>query len=355
MTRAENFRMAASSTWDGWTVRSKLHGVRVEPGEIESVLRDHPLVASARVVAIDDAEKRQLVGFYTTADAHRLEPEAVRIHLAGQLPRHLLPAALIWLERLPVNVNGKTDAAELTRIWQEDRDAHRRTTGTASPSGSIEDQVRKALQAVLDRAVPDANTTFFELGGNSLLLLKLARELERRTGYRPSIAELSIKHSVQSRDDGEWHTRHWPRHRPARSCARRAHTAPGAPGCRFRPPLCSAESAHRSRSIGIRHRRPGLRLVRTAAAHCRGIRGEAVARRRVTCAKSTPGHRRLVLRRSAGLRTGRGAVPELKRPTSHDHHRRRGSPASRDTADDGGPGGFTFLHARPAAQRVVPS
>ena len=169
----------------------KLHGVRVEPGEIESVLRCYPKVASARVVVVDGAGTRQLVGFYTTADDHRLDPEAVRVHLAGQLPRHLIPVALIWLERVPVNVNGKTDTAELTRIWQEHRDAHRRTTRVAAQDGSVEDEVRRAFEAVLDRAVPNGDTTFFELGGNSLLLLKLAGELERRTGYRPSITELA--------------------------------------------------------------------------------------------------------------------------------------------------------------------
>jgi amino acid adenylation domain-containing protein len=172
----------------------KIQGVRIEPAEIEFVLAGHPSVASVRVVAMGDAREGELAAFYTVEPGYSIDPDDLRGCAVARLPGHLVPTAAIQVERLPVNLNGKTDVAALERTWRMHRHAALPLTGV---SRSEREQVRAAFQSVLGRPSIDPDESFFALGGNSFLLLKLAVELERRTGYRPGIAELAEHPTVE--------------------------------------------------------------------------------------------------------------------------------------------------------------
>ncbi|GAA2139288.1 hypothetical protein GCM10009760_21340 [Kitasatospora kazusensis] len=168
----------------------KLHGVRIEPAEIEAVLAAHPSVGSARVLVLGGQHSEELVAFCTPDGQAMPDPDELRGWAAARLPRQLVPRTLLTLPQLPLNTNGKTDTATLAAIWREQHSAGR-AVPAAADRGPVEQSIRAAFEEVLGHAVPDAESTFFELGGNSLLLLRLAAVVERRTGFRPGIAELA--------------------------------------------------------------------------------------------------------------------------------------------------------------------
>ncbi|MCD0447744.1 amino acid adenylation domain-containing protein [Actinocorallia sp. API 0066] len=150
----------------------KVNGVRIEPGEVEAVLRSHPAVAEAVVVAKNDAAgDRQLVG-YLVADS-AVDPEEVRAHARGVLPQGMVPSRLVVLDALPLSPNGKVDRRALTdRVDDRARAVH------SPPDGPTETRVARAWGSVLGLEVIDRNGDFFALGGDSFKAVRAARLLD---------------------------------------------------------------------------------------------------------------------------------------------------------------------------------
>jgi amino acid adenylation domain-containing protein len=93
-----------------------IHGVRIEPGEVEAALNSHPAVRSSVVLATGVATNRRLVAYLVTALADPPDSELIRSHLCRHLPEAMLPASFIWQESLPVTANGKVDRAALSSV-----------------------------------------------------------------------------------------------------------------------------------------------------------------------------------------------------------------------------------------------
>src|SRR5262249_34557445 len=91
----------------------KVRGFRVEPGEIEAALMDHPSVRDAVVVARGAREAAHLVGYVVPAGSGEVDLDAVREHLAARLPAHMVPSALVALAEMPLLPNGKVDRRAL--------------------------------------------------------------------------------------------------------------------------------------------------------------------------------------------------------------------------------------------------
>ncbi|UUN30044.1 amino acid adenylation domain-containing protein [Streptomyces sp. FIT100] len=154
----------------------KLRGQRIELGEVEAALVEQPDVDGACALVRDD----RLVG-YVTGDA---DPAAVRARLAQVLPEHMVPAAVVRLDALPLSPNGKLDRRSLpTPVLTGAEDA-------GCPSDPLEEALKRLFAEVLGvgRAGPD--DAFFDLGGTSLSAVQLVARVREEYGTELTIGSL---------------------------------------------------------------------------------------------------------------------------------------------------------------------
>ena len=145
----------------------KVRGFRIEPGEIESALSGHPRVSHAAVTVRAD----RLLAYVSPGD---VDPRAVREELASRLPQHMVPAAVIALDALPVTANGKIDRGALP-----DPDFAAATTGR-EPVTEAERVLCALFAEVLGLERVGVDDNFFELGGDSILSMQLAARAHRK-------------------------------------------------------------------------------------------------------------------------------------------------------------------------------
>ncbi|MCW3845368.1 amino acid adenylation domain-containing protein, partial [Micromonospora yasonensis] len=161
----------------------KINGYRIELGEVEARLRDCPGVRrAAAVVRTDQPGGRRLVGYLV---GEGLDVEEVRRELLRQLPRYLVPAALVLVPDLPMTASGKLDPARLPAP------AATRPAGTyVAPNGELERAVADTWREVLGVTEVSAHDNFFDLGGTSMLLARVQTRLSERLGRPVPAVEL---------------------------------------------------------------------------------------------------------------------------------------------------------------------
>ncbi|NYT23912.1 amino acid adenylation domain-containing protein [Alcaligenaceae bacterium] len=181
----------------------KLRGQRIELGEIEAALNRHPGCREAAVILREDMPGQQRLVVYAVAEqGHRPDTASLLAQARSQLPEAMVPSAVIWLDALPVNVNGKLDRKALPAPAFE--------AGAGRPAQSpTERLVASQFREVLGLAdEPGADDDFFTLGGHSLLAARLASSLRRAMAgelglgaifEHPTVARLAAY--LDARDD----------------------------------------------------------------------------------------------------------------------------------------------------------
>ncbi|WP_153349208.1 non-ribosomal peptide synthetase, partial [Nocardia aurantia] len=156
----------------------KLRGLRIELGEIESALTSDTSVSQAvAVVRSDERTGDRLVGYVVGED---VDVDALRARLVDRLPSYMVPAAIVVLDALPLNANGKLDRRALPDPQFESREFR-------APTSPIEELVASVFAEVLGLAAARADTAalrpvgldddFFDLGGNSLIATQVTARL----------------------------------------------------------------------------------------------------------------------------------------------------------------------------------
>ncbi|MGW3044483.1 amino acid adenylation domain-containing protein [Kitasatospora sp. NPDC001159] len=164
----------------------KIRGHRVEPAETEAVLREHPAVGSALVAAVRDGLGEQLLTAYVTAAGGESVEAALRAHTAARLPGHQVPTRIAVVAEFPLTPNGKVD---LDRLAAETAPAN--PAGLApAPGAETALTVLWARLLGLDPARIDRESTFFDLGGHSLLMVGLQQALREEFGRDLRMVEL---------------------------------------------------------------------------------------------------------------------------------------------------------------------
>jgi acyl carrier protein len=161
----------------------KLRGFRIEPGEIEAALREHPHVEQAAVVARalvsgagahSSSGSAQLVAFVVAGDEG--EVSGWRDRLTRRLPDFMIPSRLVVVPSLPRLPNGKIDRRALRERALEEEGRGEREDQIR---GTREEGLVSLWEGLLGRFGIGLDDNFFELGGHSLLVVEMARAIER--------------------------------------------------------------------------------------------------------------------------------------------------------------------------------
>jgi amino acid adenylation domain-containing protein len=194
----------------------KIRGFRVEPGEVAAVLARHPRVRQSAVLARPAAGGgHELIGYCSltpsrtgaepaastgpAAPAEPAEPaepadgESLRGWLAGLLPAHAVPRAVLVLPELPLTTAGKADRKALAAVPLPAAGA---ADGYTAPALGTQDALARIWAEVLDLEKVGAHDNFFDLGGHSLLVIRVQTLIRQRLGREVALLDLFANATV---------------------------------------------------------------------------------------------------------------------------------------------------------------
>jgi amino acid adenylation domain-containing protein len=184
----------------------KIRGIRVEPGEIESVLIKHPAVKEAVVIKKEISNKNELLCGYISVRISRGHPGNeqegkgeesllidVKEYLSQRLPGYMVPGKLIQIEAIPRTPNGKIDHNALPDPLPGDKILR----PIRSPRDRVEEKLLELWTDLLGINTIGINNNFFELGGNSLNIMILASRIHREFDVRIPLGEIFNNASIR--------------------------------------------------------------------------------------------------------------------------------------------------------------
>ncbi|WP_168701931.1 amino acid adenylation domain-containing protein [Gordonia paraffinivorans] len=147
----------------------KIHGLRIETGDIDARLaRNHAVSQAATVIQTGRADQPRIVSFVVGTPGQRLDVDALRADLARSLPHYMVPSAIVELESMPVTRTGKVDRKALP-VW----DFRAESAGGRAPSTPVERLIAQLFAEVLGVDEVGADDNFFALGGDSIVSMRL--------------------------------------------------------------------------------------------------------------------------------------------------------------------------------------
>ncbi len=150
----------------------KLHGFRVEPGEVEIVIKNVPGVSDAVVKGFNNGGDNQYLCAYFVSD--RVSEDELRLKISESLPEYMIPSFFVQLDKMPLSPNGKIDRKALPepKVEQETY---------VAPNNETERIIAETIQSVLNLTEPVSVTAqFVAFGGDSIKAMQLVSELRKR-------------------------------------------------------------------------------------------------------------------------------------------------------------------------------
>ena len=166
----------------------KVRGYRVELGEIEAALAEHPAIDAAVVAALEQRPgDKRLVAYLVLDEAEPPSSSEIRTFLGDRLPEYMVPSRYVLLATLPLTPNGKVDRAALPA---PDGERPELSAEYVAPRDDRERELAALWAEVLGVERVGVDDNFFDLGGHSLLLVRLHERLRERFGHDLPIVEL---------------------------------------------------------------------------------------------------------------------------------------------------------------------
>lgn len=173
----------------------KIRGYRVELGEIESLLRAHSDVLEAAVILREDTPGDQrLVAYVSTMNDQGIDSDALAKHLSEKLPEFMVPGIFVEMPALPLTPNGKIDRKALPAPVRSAPKAEQ----SAAPAGEKESLVSGIWCRALGVDSVGMRENFFDIGGHSLLVIQVLKELREKVDKPIQMTDLFKYTTVES-------------------------------------------------------------------------------------------------------------------------------------------------------------
>jgi amino acid adenylation domain-containing protein len=183
----------------------KLMGFRIEPGEVEAALSSHPRVKEAVVMLTDGPHGHKRLTAYVAPDGREpaLAVDELRDLVKRRLPEYMAPSAFLFLDEMPLTVNGKIDRRALLTLKAASQEA--------APRTEIEKLLAGVWEEILGVERVRVHDNFFELGGHSLLATQVMSRLRTAFGVElplrcmfdtPTVAGLAAQ--IETRLKTSW-------------------------------------------------------------------------------------------------------------------------------------------------------
>ncbi len=163
----------------------KIRGFRIELGEIENALLSFPGIKQSAAIARETSQGKAIVAYYAAEE--KLDEAKIVSHLQKKLPAFMLPASLVFLNKLPLTLNGKLDTKALPLPENKK---------IADASG-LEQKIALAWAEVLGKEC-GVEDNFFDAGGNSILMIRLKAKIEKHLGIECKISTLFKYPTIRS-------------------------------------------------------------------------------------------------------------------------------------------------------------
>ncbi|WP_205859236.1 non-ribosomal peptide synthetase [Pleionea sediminis] len=164
----------------------KIRGFRIELGDIERRLLNKEQVLSVTVTTSGTGDNKEIIAYCVHSNPSTQTRKELRSYLKQHLPAYMLPAAIVWIDSIPININGKVDRASLPKPKASDRcdDDFR------SPASILELEFASMVSELLNIDSVNMLSNFFEMGGNSLLAVQLCNRLNHKYQSYLTISEM---------------------------------------------------------------------------------------------------------------------------------------------------------------------
>jgi amino acid adenylation domain-containing protein len=163
----------------------KVNGYRIEPAEIEAAMRSHRGVKDVCVVAhVDGIGLKRLVAYYVSSTKACLPARELREDLATKLPQFMVPALFVAVDSLPLSPNGKVDRAALPVPLSDI------PMPTQPSKTTLEQSIADLWKRILQTQFVGLDDNFFDLGGDSLLLLAVHSNLQKMLHVEIPVTDL---------------------------------------------------------------------------------------------------------------------------------------------------------------------
>lgn len=188
----------------------KIRGFRVELGEIErSLIRQENIKEAVVLGKETEGSTKYLIAFVVLNPGVVTDISSIRNELKEELPGYMIPAQIIFIDRIPLTANGKTDTTALKLLAEKDA---KEVISFEPPTNETERIIVDVWSSALERPVINVTDNFFDIGGNSLLVAVVAVALERKLDVKvylrdiyqypvlQQLSEILIERSRETRD-----------------------------------------------------------------------------------------------------------------------------------------------------------
>jgi amino acid adenylation domain-containing protein len=168
----------------------KLSGHRVEPGEIEEIIRSHAAAKQAVVVADEENGIKRLVAYVVPRAGQSVNAFDLKRHIRQKLPETMVPGAIVEIQELPLTASGKIDRKRLPKVAAMKLGGAETAENDKEPRTEIERYIAQIWHEQLQLPNIGVDDNFFDLGGHSLLLLTIHEKLSARFNDQVTVIDL---------------------------------------------------------------------------------------------------------------------------------------------------------------------